>query len=469
MVERHDVVVVGARCAGAPLATFLARAGLSVALLDRATFPSDTASTHVFQAPGVAVLGRLGVVDRLLASGAPWLEMAEFRIDDVHERVPWPRLPDDPGPGLCVRRPVLDTILVETAEAAGAAVRTGVRVTGTIEDAGRVTGVRGVEATSASGPAAGASGPAAGGGRELRFEAPLVVGADGRRSTVARLVGARIYNVSPNERFGFWAYHEGAAWSGPATIFLLRWDDEFVTACPTDGGLYLVSVLLPLDQLRSFSTDVEGSYDAHVARCELLDGILAGARRVARPRGMASFSGFFRESAGPGWALVGDAGHFKDPSPGQGIADALRQSERLAEAIVGAGGRPAETDAALTRWWRWRDRDAAQMHWFAADLGGGGPVPIVFTELLRGLSREPDGLSRAVDVFNHRVRPRDLLTPRRLATAAARAVAGGHPPRVVFREVRDVMTREVQRRWRDRRPLFADGEPVPETDPAAVA
>ncbi len=183
---------------------------------------------------------------------------------------------------------------------------------------------------------------------------------------------------------------------------------------------------------------------------------------------MASFSGFFREAAGPGWALVGDAGHFKDPSPGQGISDALRQSERLAEVIVAAGGRHEETDAALARWWRWRDRDAAQMHWFASDLGGAGPVPVVFTELLRGLSREPDGLSRAVDVFNHRVAPRELLTPRRLATAAAHAVAGGSPPRSVLREVRDVAAREVQRRWRDRRPLFADEEPVPETDPVAV-
>ena len=455
MAERHDVVVVGARCAGAPLATFLARSGLSVALLDRATFPSDTPSTHVFQASGVAVLGRLGVVDRLRASGAPWLAMAEFRIDDVHERIPWPTRPDDPGPGMCVRRPVLDTILVEAAEEAGVAVRTGVRVTATIEDGGRVTGVRALRVGDDRG--------------ELRFEAPLVVGADGRRSTVARLVGARTYNVSPNERFGFWAYFEGATWSGPATVFLLRWGDEFVIACPTDGGLYMVSVLLSLEHLRSFCADVEGSFDAHVGRCDRLGGILAGARRVDRPRGMASFSGFFRESAGPGWVLVGDAGHFKDPSPGQGISDALRQSERLAEIVAANHGRPAETDAALTRWWRWRDRDAAQMHWFAADLGGAGPVPVVFTELLRGLAREPDGLSRAVDVFNHRVAPRELLTPRRLATAAARAVAGGRPPRAVLREVGDVMTREVQRRWRERRPRFAEEEPVPETDPADSA
>jgi 2-polyprenyl-6-methoxyphenol hydroxylase-like FAD-dependent oxidoreductase len=445
------VVVVGGRCAGAPLATYLARAGRAVALVDRATFPSDTASTHVFQAPGAAVLGRLGVIDRVLGTGAPWLEMAEFQIDDVHARLPWPTTPGDPGPGLCVRRPALDTILLEAAQEAGVEVRTGTRVTGVVEADGRVVGV-GTEVD----------------GEELRVEAPLVVGADGRRSTVARAVGARTYNVSPNERFGFWAYYEGAVWSPPATILLLRWDEEFLVACPADAGFYLVSVMPPLERLQSFRADVEGSFDAHVARCPRLAEMLSGARRVARPRGMASYSGFFRESAGPGWVLVGDAGHFKDPSPGQGISDALRQGERLAEAIVGGGGHPSATDAALARWWRWRDRDAWEMHWFAHDLGAAGPVPVVFAEIVRGLAREPDGLRRAVDVFNHRVRPSALLTPRRLAAAARRALLAGHRPGAVMAEVRDVAREEARRRWRNHRPRYVEEAPVPETDPAAV-
>jgi 2-polyprenyl-6-methoxyphenol hydroxylase-like FAD-dependent oxidoreductase len=449
VTEQRDVVVVGARCAGAPLATHLVRAGLSVALVDRATFPSDTPSTHVFQAPGVAVLGRLGVVDRLLATGAPWLEAAQFQFDDFAARVPWPTEPDDPGPGLCVRRSALDAILLEAAEDAGVEVHTGTRVTGLVEVGGRVAGVRAERR-----------------GDEVRFEAPLVVGADGRGSTVARMVGARTYNVSPNERFGFWGYYEGASWTGPATISLLRWDEELVVACPTDAGLYLVSVLAPLDRLGAFRADVEASFDAHVAGCEPIADILVGARRTARPRGMAEFSGFFRESAGPGWVLVGDAGHFKDPSPGQGIADALRQGECLAAAIAGAWGHPGAMDQALARWWRWRDRDAWEMHWFAHDLGAAGRVPIVFTEIVRGLSREPDGLRRAVDVINHRVRPSELLTPARLTAAAGRALLAGRPPRTVLREVRDITQEEVRRRWRNHHPLFAHDSPVSDTDAA---
>jgi 2-polyprenyl-6-methoxyphenol hydroxylase-like FAD-dependent oxidoreductase len=451
-VERHDVIVVGARCAGAPLAAHLARAGVSVALVDRANFPSDTASTHIFQAGGIAVLGRLGLTERLVATGAPWLEVADFHLGDFSAREPWPTEPSDPGPALCIRRHVLDAILVDAATEAGAAVHTGTRVTALIREGGRVAGV-----------------VAEGEGGERRLLAPLVVGADGRSSKVARLVGARTYNVAPNERFGFWAYYEGATWEAPAAILLVR-DERFVIACPTDAGLYMVGVLAPLAELDSFTVDVEASYDDYVARCPQLTDILAGARRVGRPRGISSFTGFFRESAGPGWALVGDAGHFKDPAPGQGISDALRHGEALAAAIVGAGGVATATDAALAGWWRWRDRDAAGMHWFAHDLGAAGPVPIVFGGIVRGLAAEPNGLRRAVDVFNHRVEPKELLTPRRLAVAAVKAIASRrHPPAAVLGEVREVAGREVRRRWHDRYPLYVTAPPVPAADPATAA
>ncbi|MDQ6798106.1 MAG: FAD-dependent monooxygenase [Actinomycetota bacterium] len=451
-VERHDVVIVGARCAGAPLAAHLSRAGLSVALLDRAHFPSDTASTHIFQAGGLAVLGRLGLTDRLVATGAPWLEMADMHLGDFSAREPWPSEPGDPGPAMCVRRPVLDAILLDAARDAGATVHTGTRVTELVREGRRVAGV-----------------VAAGDGGERRFLAPLVVGADGRSSKVARLVGARTYNVAPNERFGFWAYFEGATWSPPAAILLVR-DERFVTACPTDAGLFMVGILPPLAELASFTPDVEAAYDDYVARCPQLTDVLAGARRTARPRGISSFSGFFRESAGPGWVLVGDAGHFKDPAPGQGISDAFRQGEMLAAAIADAGGMTEAIDEATARWWRWRDRDAAGMHWFAHDLGAAGPIPIVFSGIVRGLADEPDGLRRAVDVFNHRVAPKELLTPRRLAVSAAQAIASRrHPPGVVLAEVRELVGREVQRRWHNHYPRFASASPVPQADPATAA
>lgn len=448
--RRHDVVIVGARCAGAPLAVHLARAGLSVALVDRATFPSDTPSTHIFEAEGVAALGRLGVVDDLLATGAPWLERARLRFEDVWAELPWPCRDSDPGPALSVRRPLLDTILVEAAHRAGAVVHPGTRVHAIEQAGGRVTGVR-----------------AGSGGDEVRLEAPLVIGADGRASTVARLVGARTYNVAPNQRFGYWGYYESVPWERPATIDIQRWDDEFVMACPTDSGLYLVIVIPPLERLATFRADVEASFDEHVRRAGPVADLVAGGRRVGPPQGMASYSGYFRESAGPGWGLVGDAGHFKDPSPGQGISDALRQSERLADAIVGAGHDQAATDAALRRWWQWRDRDAWEMHWFAHDVGAAGPAPIVFAEIVRHMATGPHGLRAALEVFNHRLPPSHMLTPARLAGAATRLVASRRQPAgVVLREVRDIAREELRRRWRNHHPVYTSRSPVLDPDEA---
>ncbi len=147
-----------------------------------------------------------------------------------------------------------------------------------------------------------------------------------------------------------------------------------------------------------------------------------------------------------------------------------QQGEVLAAAIVETAGEAAATDAAMTRWWRWRDRDAAGMHWFAHDLGAAGPIPVVFGGIVRGLAREPDGLRRAIDVFNHRVEPSELLTPRRLGVAAVKAIASrDHSPRAVLAEVREVAGREVRRRWLNRYPLYATASPVSAADPATAA
>jgi 2-polyprenyl-6-methoxyphenol hydroxylase-like FAD-dependent oxidoreductase len=438
--EHYDVVVVGARCAGSPLATRLAEGGLSVALVDRATFPSDTPSTHIFQAEGVACLARLGVLERVLATGAPWLERASMRLGDVTVSVPWPTRPGDPGPQLCVRRALLDTILVERAAEAGATLHLGPRVVGLVREARRVVGVR--VARDAG---------------EAEFGASLVVGADGRTSTVARLVGARRYHVVPNQRFGYWGYYEGARWDAPASLTIERWGTDFVLACPADSGLYLVIVLPPLERVEEFRGDVDAAFDAIVGDCPPVAAALAGARRVGRLWPSLSHEAFFRESSGPGWVLVGDAGHFKDPAPGQGISDALRQVERLAPAVLGSWG--TGLDGSMRRWARWRDADGREMHWFAADMGRAGTVPLVLVEIVRRMLITPDGGRRMFDVFNHRERPSAILTPARLARATASLLASGdHPRGDVMAELRDVLRREVSHRWRNRRPAYVPGD-----------
>ena len=181
-------------------------------------------------------------------------------------------------------------------------------MTGLVEDDGRVVGV---ETTSG----------------ELR--APLVVGADGARSTVARLVGASEYHRTPPGGIFLWGYLEGVPAENDG-VWLGKVGEYGFLASPTDAGLFMAAVVLPIDRREELRRDRATAYAGAFAHWPELEASLAGARRVGPIRMMSRWHGFFRESAGPGWVLVGDAGHFKDPTPGQGISDALRQAVELA-------------------------------------------------------------------------------------------------------------------------------------------
>jgi 2-polyprenyl-6-methoxyphenol hydroxylase-like FAD-dependent oxidoreductase len=220
-MERYDCVIVGARCAGSPLAALLARRGVRVAVVEQATFPRDTLSTHFIHAQALAFLDRLGVIEKIRATGAPLVGRFNARQEDLEYVSPTPQQPGDVGGVASVRRTLLDPILAQAATEAGADLRMASKVTGLVEDQGRVTGVR-----------------VAQNGSETTLQARLVIGADGRNSTIASLVGARKYNLTPNERFAYWSFFEGAEpGSDPAVIFH-QWGDRLVVAMPADSGRY---------------------------------------------------------------------------------------------------------------------------------------------------------------------------------------------------------------------------------------
>jgi len=437
MPEEFDVVIVGARCAGSPLATLLAQRGLRVCVLDRAEFPSDTPSTHAFQAEGIGVLDRLGVLDDLLATGAPPLVRASFAIEDAEARCRLPVRSTDRIAALCVRRPALDSVLVDHARRSGADIRTSTAVAGLLWEGGRVVGVS-----------------AAHDGSTVELRAPLVVGADGRASTVGRLVGARKYHVTPSERLFYWTYYEGTAAEEEATIHLYRRGDDGLLAGPADGGAYMVAIAVSADRRGEFRPDPEAGFDQVVARFPRITAVLDGAQRVDRLHAMLKWDGYLRESAGPGWALVGDAGHFKDPTPGQGISDAFRQIEVLGQAIVGGLG-AGDLDERLAAWWRWRDEDALEKYWFAYDLGRAGPVTPVVGEMLKRVLVQPRARDAFLDIFSHRVRPSKVLTPGRLMAAALRLSTRPDPGRrAVWREVRTIIGDDRRRQKLAKRPRF---------------
>jgi 2-polyprenyl-6-methoxyphenol hydroxylase-like FAD-dependent oxidoreductase len=423
MSETFDVIVVGARCAGAPLATMLARAGLRVCVVDKDRFPSDTLSTHVIQPTGLQVLERIGVLDGLLKIAPPMVRGRMVFDDDV-------AVIDDiiaisGAPVLSVRRVTLDEILVSAAAEAGAEVRTQTAVTGLVMERGRVAGV-----TTAAG----------------KLRAPLVVGADGTRSAVAKMVRAKEYHPTPNGRVFMWAYYEGDPTNGE--VWIGKIGDHAYLVTPTDNGLCLVAACPSIDRRNEVRADREAVYEAGVRGWPELHARVAGTSRGGPIHTMANMHGYFRASAGPGWALVGDAGHFKDPTPGQGIADALRQSEELAAAIERAlGGGRGTADQILHEWWRWRDEDAWEMYWFAHDMGAAGPTPPVLRQAQRRIAADRELVAATLRIFNHDLRPSQVFTPAFSLRTIAQALRRGRGQRrAIMREAGTVALNQARRR-----------------------
>lgn len=407
--ERADAVVVGARCAGSAAATALARAGRRVVALDRAHFPSDTLSTHLLFAGGVAELARLGALERVEATGAPRMPTALVAGDGEQVRAAYTPV-DGIAFGLCVRRPGLDAALVETARAAGAEVRERCRVTELVRaEGGRVTGVRYRDAA----------------GAERELHAPLAVGADGRRSLVARLAGVQEpYRSHANGRACFFAYYEDAAapeWRGVAAQW--RAGSELGTAFPCDGGLLLVLVMPPREAAAAILADLDAGYEATVAAIPGLRERLAGSVRASRVRSALDTTSYFRRSAGPGWALPGDAGHFKDPVTAQGIRDALRYGRRLGEVAAPVLDDAAALDRALAGWERERERDCLECYQWTNRVGRGERLGPLEVELYRRAAADPVRARELLDVFSRTRRPGEVFSARRGLALAAVALA----------------------------------------------
>jgi 2-polyprenyl-6-methoxyphenol hydroxylase-like FAD-dependent oxidoreductase len=325
-----DVIIVGARCAGAATALLLARAGARVLLVDKGVYGADTLSTHALMRGAVLELDRLGVLPTIKRAATPPVHSTTFSYADQDITVPIePRFGVDAL--YAPRRALLDRALVDAAGESGAEISFGVRIEDVdMDDRGRVRGITALT-----------------GGTRLRIEADFVIGADGLHSTIGRRVGAaRVMEGrhSTGTLFGYWeevpvdGYHWWFRTGGS------------IGAIPTNNGATCVFVSVPSQRFRN---EVRG--DPFLVYRRLIrevsptfDARLAAARCVEPVRGFGGHVGFIKRSTGPGWALVGDAGYFKDPLTAHGITDALRDAELLARAIV-RGTAAALADYETTR------------------------------------------------------------------------------------------------------------------------
>jgi flavin-dependent dehydrogenase len=443
--EYFDVIIVGGRCAGSPLATLLARAGLKVAVVEQAQFPRETLSSHLMEADALLFLKRLGVLEPVEKTGVRFMKQTDTRLNDFRINTRFPLRFDDLGGAAFLRRHLLDVILSDAAIEAGADVRMDTKVVGLLWEKGRVCGVRGQHD-----------------GQETRFYAPLVVGADGRGSTVGFMVGSRRYNVNPNQRSYYFTFFENADPASSDHFVFHRWGDRMVWGGPADNGLYLLGVSPEGHEREYFRRNTERGLLAHMRMCEPTAKALADARIATKISGTVKFDGYFRQASGPGWVLIGDAGHFKDPSIGRGIGDAFVQAEALAPAIVsGLGGSGLGIDDTLRRWGEWRDRRFEGHYWLATNLGEAGALSSVVSEAVRGM-QERGEIDRFFDLFSHRTEYYDVFPPSEMAAAAGRVLKAGKHKRVPFvREAVKLMAREPRRRWINRHHALAPTDITP--------
>jgi flavin-dependent dehydrogenase len=344
----YDAIIVGARCAGSPTATLLAQKGYRVLLVDRATFPSDTLSTHYIHQPGVAKLQKWGLLSKVAATGCPSIEAQVFDVGPFAlSGVPPPA--SGVGVGYAPRRTVLDKILVDAAVEAGAEFRERFVVREILTDDGGVIGIRGRSE----------------GGSTTTERARIVIGADGMRSTIARLVDAPVYESMPAYSCAFYTYWHDVA---VHTAELYPRPNRMTIAVPTNDRLTLTIVYWPEGEFQRVRSDLERNFMEALAAVPPLFERVRACKRAEGIRGTAELGNFFRRPYGPGWALVGDAGYHKNPITAEGITDAFRDAEFLVDALDEAFTGRTPMEAALREYERKRNEAAMPIYRLTCDL-----------------------------------------------------------------------------------------------------
>ena len=403
MTKDYDAIVIGARCAGSPTAMLLARKGYRVLMVDRASFPSDTLSTHLIHAPGVAALQRWGLLDQVIATGCPpigtyALDFGPFTIKGT------PRC-GDISTAYAPRRTVLDKILVDAAVAAGVEVREQFTVEEILlDDDGAVTGIRGHGE----------------GGASVVERASVVIGADGRNSQVAKMVKPQQYNEKPYLQWSYYTYWSGLPIDGMETVIR---PDRGWGAFPTNDDLTLLVLGWPYAEANAYKTDVEANYLKTLELAPEFAERVRGAKREEPFRG-GSVLNFFRKPYGPGWALVGDAGYCKDPITAQGISDAFRDAElcstALDEVITGA----RSFDEAMSEYQTTRDTAVLPTYEFTTQLATLEPPPAEVQQVLGAALGNQEAMDGFVGLVAGTVSPMDFFSPDNVGRIMSAAGAG---------------------------------------------
>jgi flavin-dependent dehydrogenase len=392
----YDAIVVGARCAGSPTAMLLARKGYRVLLVDRAEFPSDTLSVHYIHQPGAASLQQWGLLDAVKRSNCPPVRTQRFDVGPF-ALVGAPPPADGVADGYAPRRTVLDKILVDAAVAAGAELRERFSVEDVVIEDGRVAGIRGRAA----------------GGASVVEKARIVIGADGLHSRVAKAVGAASYEVQPKRTCAYYSYWSGLPVDG---VELYPRPGRLISAGATNDAQTLVIVYWPKELFHDVRSDIEGTFLAAIDLVPDLAERLRAGERAEHFRGTGDLPFYLRKPYGPGWALVGDAGYHKDPITAQGITDAFRDADLLAQAIDDGLSGACSLDDALAQYERLRNEAVMPISEFTQEIAALEPPTPDMETLFAALYDDEEQTGRFLGTVAGTVPIAEFFAPGNIAS-----------------------------------------------------
>lgn len=398
MSKQYDAIIVGARCAGSPTAMLLARKGYRVLLVDRATFPSDTISTHIVQPLAVSALSRWGLLERLKATKCPPMDTYTYDFGPV-------TISGSPGKSdspvaYCPRRIVLDKLLVDAASEAGAEIREAFTVEEILIEEGRVVGIKGHSR----------------GGETVTERARVVIGADGRHSIVAEAVKPEQYNEKEPLLAAYYTYWSGLPMNGRFETYIRP--NRGFAAAPTHDGLTLTVLGWPYSEFEANKKDVEGNFLRTLGLVPEFAERVKGAKREAKYSG-AVVPGFFRKPYGAGWVLVGDAGYNKDPITAQGILDAFRDAERCSVALDETFSGDRSFDDAMADYQRARDEHVLPMYEFTNQLAQLKPPPPEMQQLLGAIYGNKRGMDGFAQMNAGTISPAEFFAPENIGSFMA--------------------------------------------------